>query len=80
MQPPQYRCKMTACDGDDFKFDDFPEVMILKEILIEMRKMTNIMTMTMIKIMTMTTTMRSLTIIRARCSLWLATPTAAKMG
>ena len=76
MQPPQYRCKMTACDGDDFKFDDYPEVMILKEILIEMRKMTNIITMTMIKIMTM----RSLTIIRARCSLWLATPTAAKMG
>jgi len=25
MQPPQYRCKMTACDGDDFKFDDYPE-------------------------------------------------------
>merc|ERR1712212_566035 len=25
MQPPQYRCKMTACDGDDFQFDDYLE-------------------------------------------------------
>ena len=26
MQPPKYRCKMPACDGDDFQFDDFLEV------------------------------------------------------